>query len=445
MKIAKVLLIAAVFIAAFVIIVQAEDGTQGTISTSQIDNRIPAGSYQKITDEDYTLTPFESVSISASSVWADNRHRAYYSTGTGSLDGFLLFDLTQIPDNADILSLNLLCYLENQFGSPMANPVVDIYWSDDDNWSRTGVSGGQLSLNELLVDNVLFSTYVPTYNFQLNVFNHDWSIDLADNQLCLGFRNDTQIYSYVYFYGAYGAPTGPAPVLTITTWNGITPNVSVDLTPATTPIIIPANGGAFDYDAVLTNLGTASADCHVWINATMPAGSTYGPIIARSMANFAGGSVITRSLTQNVPAAAPAGLYTMNAYVGVYPDVVFASDSFTFTKSADRDDSGYEVADWNSGDGVMVDEVRADSYSLTAAPNPFNPATTLSVNLEKAGGLRLYIFDIQGRLVRKMAEGYYNAGIYDFQFDGSGLADGIYFAKLEAGGIVKTSKLILLK
>jgi hypothetical protein len=50
---------------------------------------------------------------------------------------------------------------------------------------------------------------------------HDWSIDLADNQLCLGFTNDVNYYSYVYFIGAYGDPPGPPPELTITT--GITP------------------------------------------------------------------------------------------------------------------------------------------------------------------------------------------------------------------------------
>jgi len=445
MKPLRIICLAAALTAFLALAVQGSDGTQGMNFNRGSENLGMSGQCQRMTDEVYTLTPFESVSISTNNVWQDNRHRAYYSPGgTGYVNGFLLFRLNQIPDNAHILSLNLLCTLENAFGSPSSNPVVDIYWSDDDNWTRMSVAPNQLSLNDLLVDNILFTTYIPTYEFHLNVFNHNWSIDLTDNQLCLGFTNDTQIYSYVYFYGAYGTPTGPAPVLTITTWDGVAGNLSIDLTPENPPIVIPANGGSFNYDVDLINLGAATP-CHVWITATLPSGGSVGPLLARSVSNFPAGSIVNRTFTQNVPAAAPAGQYAMNAYIGVYPDVIWDSDSFNFTKSADFDDGSYATADWNSGDRSPAEGLSADNYSLSVNPNPFNPAASILINLEQSGSLRLYIYDVRGRLVSKLAEGYYSPGLHTFEFDGSSFANGVYFACMEAGGMVKTVKIILLK
>ena len=56
---------------------------------------------------------------------------------------------------------------------------------------------------------------MPTYDFVLDATAHDWAGDLADDQICLGFTNDVDHYSYVYFFGAGGSPQGPPPELTI--------------------------------------------------------------------------------------------------------------------------------------------------------------------------------------------------------------------------------------
>ncbi|MGD8394350.1 MAG: hypothetical protein PVF43_02615 [Candidatus Eiseniibacteriota bacterium] len=162
------------------------------------------------------LNPIESVSINASQTWQDNRLRAYWSSSLLNVNGFLLFDVTSVPDGAVITDMRLLCYLENAFGSPSSNPVVDLYYSADDGWTRASVTPGSLSLDVLLVDDVPFGGYTPTYEFVLDVSAHDWSGDLADNQICIGFSNDVNYYSYVYFFGAGGSPAGAPPELTIT-------------------------------------------------------------------------------------------------------------------------------------------------------------------------------------------------------------------------------------
>jgi len=310
----------------------AEDGTNNwQIPFSEPDQSY--GSCIQVIDEVWELTPFESVSICPAQTWTDNRHRAYYNTNWLNVNGFLLFDVSAIPDDAVVTEMTLRCYLENDYGSPYSNPVVDIYWSDDDGWTRSSVTPNQLSLNDLVVNDIPFIQYVPTYDFQIDMGAHDWSIDLADNRICLGFKNDVNYYSYVYFFGAYGTPTGPPPVLTITTILGTPQIVDVVLTPYETPIQIPANGGSFEFNIEVINNEITPVNCNVWTMITLPVGNEYGPVINVPLFLSAGFSG-DRDKMQAVPANAPSGNYVYHAYVGYYPNVVWSEDQFGFEKLA---------------------------------------------------------------------------------------------------------------
>jgi hypothetical protein len=85
------------------------------------------------------------------------------------------------------------------------------------------------------------------------------------------------------------------------------------------------------------------------------------------------------------------------------------------------------------------------SFVLSTYPNPFNPATTLSFTLPKAGRTRVTVYDLQGREVKVLADGMMRAGEQKMTFDGSELPSGIYFAQVEAGEMVMTQKMMLLK
>ena len=82
---------------------------------------------------------------------------------------------------------------------------------------------------------------------------------------------------------------------------------------------------------------------------------------------------------------------------------------------------------------------------IACYPNPFNPSTTIAFDLPKAGYVSLRVFGLLGREVAVLNEGFATAGRHSLTFDGSGLAAGIYFARLEAGALFQTKKLILLK
>jgi hypothetical protein len=84
-------------------------------------------------------------------------------------------------------------------------------------------------------------------------------------------------------------------------------------------------------------------------------------------------------------------------------------------------------------------------YSFSAFPNPFNPTANIAITLPHTSESRLTVYDITGREVCVIHEGVLGAGEHRFTFDGAGLPSGIYFARLESAGLVKTQKLLLLK
>jgi pullulanase/glycogen debranching enzyme len=88
---------------------------------------------------------------------------------------------------------------------------------------------------------------------------------------------------------------------------------------------------------------------------------------------------------------------------------------------------------------------RPASFTLSAFPNPFNPATTISFSLPQTQAVKLVVYDVSGREVRVLSNGRYEAGEHHITFDGTELPSGIYFAHLESKDQARTTKLMLLK
>ena len=88
---------------------------------------------------------------------------------------------------------------------------------------------------------------------------------------------------------------------------------------------------------------------------------------------------------------------------------------------------------------------RRRGEALGSYPNPFNPTTTLSFNVEVAGPARLTVYDILGREVAVLVQGTIEAGVHEVSFDASRLVSGYYFARLELAGDVQVHKMLLSK
>ena len=92
-------------------------------------------------------------------------------------------------------------------------------------------------------------------------------------------------------------------------------------------------------------------------------------------------------------------------------------------------------------DKTLVTELRL----ISAYPNPFNPETTLSFTLPEVTDISLIIYDITGREISRLADGFHQAGIHTAIFNGNSLSSGIYFARLQAGNMSDMRKLVLMK
>ena len=78
-------------------------------------------------------------------------------------------------------------------------------------------------------------------------------------------------------------------------------------------------------------------------------------------------------------------------------------------------------------------------------PNPFNPSTTIRYTLPHATTVSLDVFDMRGARVTRIVNGEQPSGTHEVQFDGSGLASGVYLYRIQAGSFMKTRALYLLR
>lgn len=94
---------------------------------------------------------------------------------------------------------------------------------------------------------------------------------------------------------------------------------------------------------------------------------------------------------------------------------------------------------------VNSDIVPQQTYLAPNHPNPFNPSTEIRYDVAEAGYTRVEIYDLMGRVVQTLVDGYQVAGSYKVTFDATGLPSGAYTARLETGGVIKTRRMLLTK
>ena len=79
-------------------------------------------------------------------------------------------------------------------------------------------------------------------------------------------------------------------------------------------------------------------------------------------------------------------------------------------------------------------------------PNPFNPSTTISFDITKSGNVKVTVYDMTGKEVSRLFEGYASSGTQKLVFNASGLSSGIYFYTITGDGFKPiTQKMILIK
>jgi hypothetical protein len=145
------------------------------------------------------------------------------------------------------------------------------------------------------------------------------------------------------------------------------------------------------------------------------------------------------------------GLYSVNVPLGTYIIQVNADGYNKLTIS------GVQVASTGASVNAVLHgaatgiarerkSMQPGRPVLSAAyPNPFNPSTTIRFSIPRAAYVALRIFNAEGKEVARLMSGKMIAGEYSTEWNASGFPSGVYCCRLEAGGLMETKKLVLLK
>ena len=109
------------------------------------------------------------------------------------------------------------------------------------------------------------------------------------------------------------------------------------------------------------------------------------------------------------------------------------------------------MAPSTQGSGVLsATSAPERGVAVSASPNPFNPATTISFTTTRAGHVTAKIYDASGHLVRTLADRTLEGGLHTLRWNGSTengpqAASGVYFFKLRSPNGDAAKSLVLMK
>ncbi len=108
------------------------------------------------------------------------------------------------------------------------------------------------------------------------------------------------------------------------------------------------------------------------------------------------------------------------------------------------------LAHWDNN--TLLQKAPGDNANISSGyvlhanfPNPFNPSTSIRFGLPWESKVRLTIYTINGELIATLVNRVLPAGQHTVKFDASKLSSGIYLYRFEAGGVIQTRKMMLLK
>tara|TARA_Y100001980_G_C14294228_1_gene124106 strand:- start:184 stop:540 length:357 start_codon:yes stop_codon:yes gene_type:complete len=83
-------------------------------------------------------------------------------------------------------------------------------------------------------------------------------------------------------------------------------------------------------------------------------------------------------------------------------------------------------------------------------PNPFNPITNIEYSMSKNSNVSINIYDISGKLVKKLLNESKNPGFHSVRWDsknnvGKKVSSGLYFYKMQTDNFEQVRKMILMR
>jgi hypothetical protein len=129
------------------------------------------------------------------------------------------------------------------------------------------------------------------------------------------------------------------------------------------------------------------------------------------------------------------------------------SDDYQLAANSPCAGTGFEGADIGAlgigceASGIFdSDDALPEAFRLDQNyPNPFNGSTEISFTLNEPQSVNLSIYDLLGRKTQTLVDNYLPAGTNRIVFDASVYPSGVFFYRLEAGGISQSRRMVLIK
>jgi hypothetical protein len=81
----------------------------------------------------------------------------------------------------------------------------------------------------------------------------------------------------------------------------------------------------------------------------------------------------------------------------------------------------------------------------SAYPDPFNPSTTIDINIPEAGLLNVGVYNLKGQLMSTLMNKNVYPGSYSLAWDASNLTSGLYIFSVTYGDKTYNQKVTLVK
>ncbi len=121
-------------------------------------------------------------------------------------------------------------------------------------------------------------------------------------------------------------------------------------------------------------------------------------------------------------------------------EILLEPDEFIYSNSLEFHVDELVVLNTSSKGLVPESIVLKQNY-----PNPFNSVTKITFGFPEAAEISLKVFDISGRVVRKLAAGEYKSGYHSMNWDADFTASGVYFINLQTEFERRSIKVVLVK
>lgn len=96
-----------------------------------------------------------------------------------------------------------------------------------------------------------------------------------------------------------------------------------------------------------------------------------------------------------------------------------------------------------SGAGEQSDQPTA--IQLGNYPNPFSASTTIRLELATGSDVRIHVYDMTGREVRMLQDGYLSMEMHEFRFEADDLPSGTYLYRVSSSAGQETGTMTLVR